>query len=67
MYDMYPWSGAPTASTASTPSVPEAPKTPKAPKTATVPLATSAVQIALDRRDHGGDAAAEPAAALARQ
>jgi hypothetical protein len=29
--------------------------------------ATQAVQVALDRRDNGGDAAAEPAAALARQ
>jgi hypothetical protein len=55
VYDMYPWNGASTAS---------APKAPKAPK---VPPATTAVQVALDRRDNGGDAAAEPAAALARQ
>ena len=55
MYDMYPWNSAP------------APSAPKPPKVPTVPPATSAVQVALDRRDNGGDAAAEPAAALARQ
>jgi len=58
VYDMYPWNGAPAA--------PDAPA-PSAPKAATIPPATSAVQVALDRRDHGGDAAAEPTAALARQ
>jgi hypothetical protein len=31
------------------------------------PGLAQAVQVALDRRDNGGDAAAEPAAALARQ
>jgi hypothetical protein len=55
VYDMYPWNGAP------------APSAPKPPKAATIPPATSAVQVALDRRDNGGDAAAEPTAALARQ
>jgi hypothetical protein len=61
MYDMYPWNGAPTASTS------RAPKTAKTAKTSKVPPATSAVQVALDRRDNGGDAAAEPTARLARQ
>jgi hypothetical protein len=55
VYDMYPWNSAP------------APSAPKPPKVPTVPPATSAVQVALDRRDNGGDAAAEPTAALARQ
>lgn len=74
MYDMYPWNGASTASTS--PAAAPRPKTartarttkaPKAPKAAKLPPATSAVQIALDRRDNGGDAAAEPTSALARQ
>ena len=55
MYDMYPWNGAP------------APKTPNIAKAPEIAKATSAVQVALDRRDNGGDAAADPAAALARQ
>jgi hypothetical protein len=70
VYDMYPWNAASTASTASIPSArnaPEARNAPKAPKAAPVPPATTAVQVALDRRDNGGDAAAEPTAALARQ
>jgi hypothetical protein len=58
VYDMYPWNGA---------SPPLSPKASKASKAATVRPATTAVQVALDRRDNGGDAAAEPAAALARQ
>jgi hypothetical protein len=61
---MYPWNSAPAAPA---PSVPKARKAPQAPKAATIPPATSAVQVALDRRDNGGDAAAEPTAALARQ
>jgi hypothetical protein len=74
VYDMYPWNGASTASTAPTspaasprPRTARTTKAPKAPKAAKLPPATSAVQIALDRRDNGGDAAAEPTAALARQ
>ncbi len=55
MYDMYPWNNAP-ASPAQAP----------APVTSVTP-ATTAVQVALDRRDNGGDAAAEPTAVLARQ
>ena len=61
MYDMYPWNGAPAA---------KAPKASRAPKTASaapVPPATTAVQVALDRRDNGGDAAAEPTAVLTRR
>jgi len=61
VYDMYPWNGA------SPPSSPKASKASKASRAATVPPATTAVQVALDRRDNGGDAAAEPAAILARQ
>ena len=56
MYDMYPWS-----KHAADPGQTGA-KRPQAPA-----RATQAVQVALDRRDNGGDAAAEPAAALARQ
>jgi len=55
VYDMYPWNAGSAASTAS------------GPKAAQVPPATTAVQVALDRRDNGGGAAAEPAVALARQ
>jgi hypothetical protein len=58
VYDMYPWNGAPAA---------KAPTASRAPKTAPVPPATTAVQVALDRRDNGGDAAAEPTAVLARR
>jgi hypothetical protein len=65
VYDMYPWNGASTSSAAS--ARPKAPRAAKAAKTAKVPPATTAVQVALDRRDNGGDAAAEPAAVLARQ
>ncbi len=70
MYDMYPWNGAPADPTPSVPKArkaPQAPQAPQAAQAATIPPATSAVQVALDRRDHGGDAAAEPTAALARQ
>jgi hypothetical protein len=67
MYDMYPWD---SASQGDYPPGPlrsrrnPSAKTPKTPKT---PLETSparAVQVALDRRDNGGDAeaAAEPSA-----
>jgi len=61
VYDMYPWNGTPAASApAAAPAGPAAPVGPAAP-------ATSAVQVALDRRDNGGDAAAEPTADRARQ
>jgi hypothetical protein len=53
VYDMYPWNG---ASTPSAPSAAEA-----------SPGLTQAVQVALDRRDNGGDAAAEPTAGRTRQ
>jgi hypothetical protein len=51
VYDMYPWNGVPTK---------------PAPPASAAP-ATTAVQVALDRRDNGGDAAAEPTAGPARQ
>ena len=57
MYDMYPWD---SASQGDYP--PEPLRSRRGPK----PRETSparAVQIALDRRDNGGDAAAPPAAA----
>jgi hypothetical protein len=50
MYDMYPWDGPGT--TGSTDD-----DTPQDP-------ATAAVQVALDRRDNGGDHVAAPAAAV---
>jgi hypothetical protein len=65
VYDMYPWNGAPAVS--ARPKTARTTRTAKAPKTAKVPPATTAVQVALDRRDNGGGAAAEPTAALARQ
>jgi hypothetical protein len=56
VYDMYPWSKHPADSgQAGRP----------APTRATE--AVQAVQVALDRRDNGGDAAAEPTASRARQ
>jgi len=76
VYDMYPWNGAPAANTAKAVSAanassasptPKAAEAPKAAKAAPVTPATVAVQVALDRRDNGGDAAAEPPALLARQ
>jgi hypothetical protein len=67
VYDMYPWNSAP-ASPAQYPwnSAPASPAQAPAPVTPVTP-ATTAVQVALDRRDNGGDAAAEPTAVLARQ
>ena len=65
MYDMYPWSkhAADPGQAGPAGQVGQAgAKRPQAPA-----RATQAVQVALDRRDNGGDAAAEPAAALARQ
>jgi len=52
MYDMYPWHSA----------GPEGrpPGTPRAWGAATSHQGTNAVQVALDRRDNGGDAAAAP-------
>jgi hypothetical protein len=60
MYDMYPWH-----KRAATTDSGEAGRPPA--RATQAPQAVQAVQVALDRRDHGGDAAAEPAAALARQ
>jgi hypothetical protein len=51
VYDMYPSYGAPATASPSASAAP----------------ATKAVQVALDRRDNGGDAAAEPTVSLARQ
>ena len=65
MYDMYPWSkhAADPGQAGQASRAGQARATrPHAPA-----RATQAVQVALDRRDNGGDAAAEPAAALARQ
>jgi hypothetical protein len=56
VYDMYPWGKHAAAADPGQAARPSAPT-----------RATQAVQVALDRRDNGGDAAAEPAAALARQ
>jgi len=64
VYDMYPWSkhAADPGQASQAGQAGAGPKRPPAPA-----RATQAVQVALDRRDNGGDAAAEPAAALARQ
>jgi len=56
VYDMYPWSKL------AAPADPGQAGRPSAPT-----RATQAVQVALDRRDNGGDAAAEPTASRARQ
>ena len=69
MYDMYPWDGpARPAASASSPA-----RDVNAAQTAPAPLATEgarAVQVALDRRDNGGDAAGaacQPTAGRTRQ
>jgi hypothetical protein len=63
VYDMYPWSKHPAPAPADPGQAGRS-----APTRATRPTrATEAVQVALDRRDHGGDAAAEPTASRARQ
>jgi hypothetical protein len=81
MYDMYPWDSAsqgdypprPMRSVTNSRETATAPKAPKAPETATARRDFSpaqAVQIALDRRDNGGEAeqaATLPAASQARQ
>jgi hypothetical protein len=56
MYDMYPWPENAAKADRDQARRPSAP-----------PRATQAVQVALDRRDNGGDAAAEPTAVLARR
>ena len=50
MYDMYPWHSAGPGE--------RPPRTPRAWGAAPSPQGTTAVQVALDRRDNGGDAAA---------
>ena len=57
MYDMYPWDKAPKA--------PATPKTSTAAKAPADPAgsAARAVQVALDRRDNGGDSAVAVGAA----
>jgi len=62
VYDMYPWSKHAADPGQAGQAGQTRAKRPHAPA-----RATQAVQVALDRRDNGGDAAAEPAAALARQ
>ena len=73
MYDMYPWNDHADSRTAEPryayadppgPATPPAPTTPAGPATHAT-HATHAVQVALDRRDNGGDAeASQPATPL---
>jgi hypothetical protein len=67
VYDMYPWDWpARPAAPASSPAI-DAPGTTPAPQATKGP---QAVQVALDRRDNGGDtvgAASQPAAGRTRQ
>ena len=56
MYDMYPWD---SASQGDYP--PEPLRSWKAPDPAVEASAAQAVQVALDRRDNGGDAVTQPA------
>jgi hypothetical protein len=64
VYDMYPWSKHPAPADPGQ----AGRSAPTRATQATRPTrATEAVQVALDRRDHGGDAAAEPTASRARQ
>jgi hypothetical protein len=75
VYDMYPW--APAVPGGRPPGTPRAqgdspsPRTPVArPRQAGLAQATRAVQVALDRRDNGGDAAGaagQPTAGPTRQ
>ena len=53
MYDMYPWNKSADAP----PPIPSAPSAPAD------PALTHAVQVALDRRDNGGDAPTAPSPA----
>lgn len=70
MYDMYPWNDHADSRTAEPRYAyadPAGPATPPAPPALTAPAgpATHAVQVALDRRDNGGDAeASQPATPL---
>jgi hypothetical protein len=60
VYDMYPWSKHPVPASAD-------PGQAGKPAPTRATEAVQAVQVALDRRDNGGDAAAEPTASRARQ
>jgi hypothetical protein len=59
VYDMYPWPQEERSG--------GQPSRDRGVRPPGLALATQAVQVALDRRDNGGDAAAEPTAGLARQ
>jgi hypothetical protein len=71
VYDMYPWSNhAATAHPGQAARVErggEQPSPKRRVPGGRPPGLAHAVQVALDRRDNGGDAAAEPTAGLARQ
>jgi len=67
MYDMYPWD---SASQGDYPPAPLRSRRDPDPEPAKPPFAASparAVQVALDRRDNGGDAASETTLTPARQ
>jgi len=63
MYDMYPWD---SASKGDYPPSPLRSRRAPSPKTTLEPSPARAVQVALDRRDNGGDAVAMAAPPPAR-
>ncbi len=63
MYDMYPWD---SASQGDYPPSPLRSRRDPAPETSHEAFPARAVQVALDRRDNGGEAAGEPTAPPAR-
>jgi hypothetical protein len=65
VYDMYPWDGADSGGRP--PHAPHIPQAPQAPQARRAPRGAhaNAVQVALDRRDNGGDAAATSGAPTA--
>ncbi len=63
MYDMYPWD---SASQGDYPPSPLRSRRDPAPGTPREASPARAVQVALDRRDNGGEAAGEPAVPSAR-
>jgi len=64
MYDMYPWD---SASKGDYPPSPLRSRRAPSPKTTLEPSPARAVQVALDRRDNGGDAIAAASAPVPSQ
>jgi hypothetical protein len=67
VYDMYPWDSASQASQGDYPPEPLRSRRAPSPETPLQTRPAQAVQVALDRRDNGGDAVAAVAQASASQ